>query len=67
MANPSFADRIATLRTIANELHAFGDTLARQMSGFADTLMLEVERMEAVQNRFQQRVGQRGRKERTND
>ncbi len=31
---------------MAQELHAFRDILAQQMSGFADTIMLEVQRME---------------------
>lgn len=56
---PSFVERTQALRHVAEELHAFGDTLARQMSAFADTIMLEVQRMEVAQSRFQQRAGNR--------
>lgn len=56
---PSFVERTQALRHVAEELHGFGDTLARQMSAFADTIMLEVQRMEAAQSRFQQRAGNR--------
>lgn len=56
---PSFVERTQALRHVAQELHAFRDILAQQMSGFADTIMLEVQRMEAAQSRFQKRVGNR--------
>jgi hypothetical protein len=56
---PSFVERTQALRHVAEELHAFRDILAQQLSGFADTIMLEVQRMEAAQSRFQKRVGDR--------
>jgi len=56
MDNPTFAERIATLKQIEKEL--------RQC---AETVLAEAQRMEAAQSRFAQRVGkrpaQRGRKD----
>ncbi len=45
---PTFTDRTTALRNVAEQLRAF-----------AETVMLEVQRMEAAQSRFQQRVGKR--------
>jgi len=51
MDNPTFAARIASLKEIATQLHAF-----------AETITLEAQRMEGVQSRFPQRVGKRVRR-----
>jgi hypothetical protein len=48
MDNPNFAERIAALKQVAKELQQC-----------AETVLAEVQRMEAAQSRFAQRVGKR--------
>jgi len=45
---PTFAERTVALRNVAEQLRAF-----------AETVMLEVQRMEAAQSRFRARVEKR--------
>jgi ribosomal protein L17 len=48
MDNPTFAERIATLKKMAKELQQC-----------AERVLAEAQRMEAAQSRFAQRVGKR--------
>jgi hypothetical protein len=55
MEKPNFVERTAKLRGVANELHKLSSTVP-QLASLADTVMREVQHMEAAQARFKQRV-----------
>jgi hypothetical protein len=55
MEKSNFAERTGKLRGVANELHKLSATIP-QLSPLADTVMIEVQHMEAAQARFKQRV-----------
>jgi hypothetical protein len=48
MENPTFTERIATLKEIATQLRTF-----------AETILVEAQRMEGVRARFKERVSKR--------